>query len=57
MNAEIGIGPADDAWGVALWGRNILDKGYDLTRNVFTTSNVARPGTPATYGVRASFRY
>jgi outer membrane receptor protein involved in Fe transport len=57
VNAELAYGPASGRWLVALWGRNILDKQYDLTRNFFTTANIAQPGMPATYGVRASVRY
>jgi iron complex outermembrane receptor protein len=57
VNAEIAFSPTSERWQVALWGRNILNKGYDLTRNFFTSANIAQPGTPATYGIRASFKY
>jgi len=57
VNAELALAPDNGRWSVALWGRNILNKQYDLTRNFFTTSNIAQPGTPATFGVRASAHY
>jgi iron complex outermembrane receptor protein len=57
VDAEIAVGPAGGRWQLALWGRNILNKGYDLTRNFYTTANIAQPGTPATYGLRASVQY
>jgi iron complex outermembrane recepter protein len=41
-----------------LWGRNIFDKSYDLTRNFFLqTSEVAAAGEPATIGIRVTYKY
>ncbi len=57
VNAALAYGPANERWSLALWGRNILNKQYDLTRNFFTTANIAQTGMPATYGIRASVRY
>jgi len=55
VDADLAFGPSSHKWTAALWGRNIFDKKYDLTRNFFTSSNVYQPGRPATYGVRVSF--
>ena len=57
VNADLTVTPANGTWSLSIWGRNIFDKHYDLTRNFFTTSNIAQPGRPATYGIRAGFRY
>jgi outer membrane receptor protein involved in Fe transport len=57
VNADLSFGPEKGGWNLALWGRNIFNKQYDLTRNFFTSSNIAQPGRPVSYGVRASFNY
>ncbi len=58
-NANLSLAPASGApWTVTLWGRNIFDKSYDLTRNFFLpTSEVAAAGEPATFGVRFTYKY
>lgn len=58
-NANLSLSPASGApWTVALWGRNILDKSYDITRNFFLpSSEVAATGEPTTVGIRVSYRY
>ncbi|WP_347302370.1 TonB-dependent receptor [Croceibacterium sp. TMG7-5b_MA50] len=56
-NAELALAPADGSWRVALWGRNIFDREYDLTRNFFTSADIAQPARPASYGVRVSATY
>lgn len=53
-NASIAIRPDGSPWEFALWGRNIFNEDYDETRNFFTTSDIAFPGEPATYGIRVS---
>ncbi len=42
---------------MALWGRNIFDRDYDLTRNFFTSADIAQPARPASYGIRISAEY
>jgi outer membrane receptor protein involved in Fe transport len=43
---------------VTLWGRNIFNRDYDLTRNFFlNTANVAQAGNPATFGIRFNYKY
>ena len=45
-------------WTVALWGRNIFDKSFDITRNFFLpSSEVAAAGEPTTVGIRVSYKY
>jgi outer membrane receptor protein involved in Fe transport len=58
-NANLSLSPASGApWTVTLWGRNIFDKAYDVTRNFFLPSaEVAQAGEPATFGVRFNYKY
>jgi iron complex outermembrane receptor protein len=58
-NANLSLAPASGApWTVTLWGRNIFDKSYDITRNFFLpSSEVAAAGEPATFGVRFTYKY
>ncbi len=58
-NANLSLAPASGApWTVSLWGRNIFDRSYDLTRNFFLpSSEVAAAGEPATVGIRVSYKY
>jgi outer membrane receptor protein involved in Fe transport len=57
VDADLTLRPAKGGWSASLWGRNIFNKSYDLTRNFFTSANIAQPGRPATYGVRVGFHY
>jgi iron complex outermembrane receptor protein len=58
-NANLSFAPASGGpWTVTLWGRNIFDKSYDLTRNFFLqTSEVAAAGEPTTIGIRLNYKY
>jgi len=58
-NANLTLAPASGApWTVTLWGRNIFDRSYDLTRNFFLpTSEVAAAGEPTTVGIRLTYKY
>jgi outer membrane receptor protein involved in Fe transport len=58
-NANLSLSPASDkSWTIALWGRNIFNKYYDLTRNFFLPgTEIAQAGEPATFGIRVSYRY
>ncbi len=58
-NANLSLAPASGApWTVTLWGRNIFNRSYDLTRNFFLpSSEVAAAGEPTTIGIRLSYKY
>jgi iron complex outermembrane receptor protein len=58
-NANLSLSPASDsAWTLTLWGRNIFNRDYDVTRNFFLPgTNVAQAGEPATFGIRFSYKY
>jgi len=57
-NANLTIQPKDGPWTLGLWGRNIFNEKYDVTRNYFLTSaKIGAAGRPATYGVRASYAF
>jgi hypothetical protein len=38
-------------------GRNIFNEKYDLTRNFFTSADIAQPARPVSYGVRFGLKY
>ncbi len=58
-NANLSLSPASGGpWTVGLWGRNIFNRSYDVTRNFFLpTAEVAQAGQPATFGIRVSYKY
>jgi iron complex outermembrane receptor protein len=57
-NANLSLAPQSGAWTATLWGRNIFNKAYDLTRNFFLpSSEVAAAGEPATVGIRLTYKY
>jgi iron complex outermembrane receptor protein len=57
-NANLTIQPKNGTWSLGLWGRNIFNEKYDVTRNYFLTSaKIGAAGRPATYGVRASYAF
>jgi iron complex outermembrane recepter protein len=58
-NANLSVAPASGApWTATLWGRNIFNRSYDITRNFFLpTSEVAAAGEPATIGIRLTYKY
>ena len=56
-NASVTVGPEDANWSVTFWARNLFDQEYDLTRNFFTSADIAQPGRPRTIGARLSLQY
>ena len=58
-NANLTLAPAaSKSWSVTLWGRNIFNKYYDVTRNFFLPgTEIAQAGEPATFGIRFSYKY
>jgi iron complex outermembrane receptor protein len=58
-NASVSVSPTSGGpWTVGIWGRNIFNKGYDVTRNFFLPSaELAQAGQPATFGIRVSYKY
>ena len=62
-NFNITLSPKQGPWSVSVYGRNIFDEKYDLTRNFFTGDaagkliSIAAPGRPATFGVRGAYRF
>jgi iron complex outermembrane receptor protein len=58
-NANLSLSPASGGpWTVGLWGRNIFNRSYDVTRNFFLPgTEVAQAGEPATFGIRVSYKY
>ncbi|WP_339870672.1 TonB-dependent receptor [uncultured Brevundimonas sp.] len=57
FNASVMVSPQAGPWSAALFVRNLFDQEYDLTRNFFTTADIAQPGRPRTFGVRLSYQY
>ncbi len=57
-NAHFTVKPDRGPWSLTLWGRNILDAKYDITRNFFIGGdNIGVAGEPATYGFTASVKF
>jgi outer membrane receptor protein involved in Fe transport len=58
-NANLDFAPAAGGpWHVGIWGRNIFDRRYDITRNFFLpSSEVAAAGEPATFGLRFGYKF
>lgn len=57
VNASVMISPQAGPWSASLFVRNLFDQEYDLTRNFFTTADIAQPGRPRTFGLRLSYQY
>jgi outer membrane receptor protein involved in Fe transport len=56
-NASLTLAPSDQPWTIGVFGQNIFDQKYDLTRNFFVNAEIAAPGRPGSYGVRASYAF
>lgn len=58
VDTNITFAPANDRWSVKIFGQNIFNKRYDVTRNFFVAgNNIALAGRPATWGVRFAVSY
>jgi iron complex outermembrane recepter protein len=57
-NANLSIAPSGGPWTFTVWGRNIFNKEYDVTRNFFLPgTEIAQAGEPATFGIRFNYKY
>jgi iron complex outermembrane recepter protein len=58
-NANLSLSPSSGGpWTFTLWGRNIFNRSYDVTRNFFLPgTDVAQAGEPATFGIRINYKY
>ena len=57
-NASITLTPSTGPWAISIFGRNVFNEKYDLTRNFFLPFiDIAAAGEPATWGLRASLKY
>lgn len=56
-NASVRMGPEGANWDVTFWARNLFDTQYDLTRNFFTSADIAQPGRPRALGIRLNWQY
>jgi iron complex outermembrane recepter protein len=54
INGQIGIGGADRAWRVQVWGKNLADRKYYLTTSAAGVTPDGLVGDPRTFGVRLS---
>ncbi|MCQ8280010.1 TonB-dependent receptor [Acetobacteraceae bacterium KSS8] len=58
VNANVTFQPKGGRWSLEAFGQNILNKGYDVTRNYFVSGDdIAQSGLPATWGFRASVNF
>jgi iron complex outermembrane recepter protein len=61
-NANLTLSPKNGPWEFTLYGRNVFNQRYDLSHNYFVALsagqvNIATSGEPATFGVRAAYKY
>ena len=57
-NANLSLAPTAGPWTLTLWGRNLFNKSYDITRNFFLPgTEIAQAGEPATFGFRFNYKY
>ena len=57
-DARVSLTPDDGPWSLTLWGRNIFNQRYDITRNFFVAGdNIGVAGEPATYGATVSVKF
>lgn len=57
-NARLSVEPLDAKWELALYGRNLFDKEYDLYKGSFlSNAQMAHSGEPRTFGVEATYRF
>lgn len=54
VNASINLSRNDGPWTIGVWLRNVFDEEYDITRNFFTSADIAQPGRGRTVGLRFS---
>jgi outer membrane receptor protein involved in Fe transport len=58
LDARLTLQPASGGpWSVTLYGKNLADEEYDVTRNFFLPDNsIGIAGQPRSYGVRVDWR-
>ncbi len=56
VNGALTVSRQGSRWSAQLFGRNLTDRRYDLTRNFFINAKVAAAGAPATVGVKLSYQ-
>ncbi|MBI1200374.1 MAG: TonB-dependent receptor plug domain-containing protein [Phenylobacterium sp.] len=57
FNGDITVTPHEGHWAASVFARNLFNEKYDLTRNFFTSADIAQPGRPREVGVRLSYEY
>lgn len=58
VNMRVGLRSSDGLIDLQVWGRNVFDTHYDLTRSAANTGAITyTPGDPATYGVTLRTRF
>ena len=60
LNARIGIAASDDSWSLMLWGRNLTDETYAVSRSagvIIPGQQIQSLGAPRTWGVELRARY
>jgi iron complex outermembrane receptor protein len=59
VDSELSLALPDHHWSVALWGKNITKTQYYIYETEFgnPSGNAGAAAPPATYGLRASFKY
>jgi hypothetical protein len=55
LNGALTVQRRGSPWSMQLFGRNLTDRRYELTRNFFINAKVAAVGQPATVGMRVRY--
>ncbi|WP_437882313.1 TonB-dependent receptor [Pseudomonas sp. LRF_L74] len=57
-NARLAVAPPEEKWELALYGRNLFDREYDLYKGSFlSNAQMAHSGDPRSVGVEATYRF
>jgi outer membrane receptor protein involved in Fe transport len=57
LDLRAGVEASDRSWRLSIFGQNVTNKYYWTSANKYQDTLIRMAGLPATYGVRASFRF
>ena len=57
LDARISLAPANENWGVSIWGKNLANKDYRNHVIAFLGEEVSFFAPPRTYGVELTYNF